>query len=54
MNSHKPQTLKEKLADSRHQPSKAEMEEDVSVRTTPEALASAVVKGGAPRREPSG
>ena len=30
-----------------HQPSKAEMEEDVSIDATPEALAWAVTRGGA-------
>ena len=30
-----------------HQPSKAELEEDVSVDATPEALAWAVTRGGA-------
>ena len=34
-----------------HQPSKAELEEDVSVDATPEALAWAVTRGGADRRE---
>ena len=34
-----------------HQPSKAELEEDVSVDATPEALAWAVTRGGAKRRE---
>ena len=33
-----------------HQPSKAELEEDVSVDATPEALAWAVTRGGAERR----
>ena len=37
-----------------HQPSKAEMEEDVSVNATPEALAWALTRGGAERREPKG
>lgn len=54
MNNDKPQTLKEKLANSHYQPSKAEMQEDVSIRATPESLASAVVKGGASRRAPPG
>ena len=30
-----------------HQPTKAELEEDVSIDTTPEALAWAVTRGGA-------
>ena len=34
-----------------HQPSKAELEQDVSVNATPEALAWAVTRGGAQRRE---
>ena len=33
-----------------HQPSKTELEEDVSIDTTPEALAWAVTRGGAERR----
>ena len=35
-----------------YQPSKAELEADVSIPTTPARLARAVVAGGAPRREP--
>ena len=35
-----------------HQPSKSELEEDVSIDTTPEALAWAVTRGGAVRRDP--
>ena len=35
-----------------HQPSKAEIEEDVSIDATPEALAWAVTRGRVPRREP--
>ena len=34
-----------------HQPTKADMEEDVSIDATPEALAWAVTRGGAERRE---
>ena len=34
-----------------HQPSKAGMEEDVSIDATPEALAWAVTRGGAERRD---
>ena len=34
-----------------HQPTKADMEEDTGVDTTPEALAWAVTRGGAERRE---
>ena len=36
---------------SHHQPSKAELEQDVSVNATPEALAWAVTRGGAQWRE---
>ena len=35
-----------------HQPSKAELEENVSIEATPEALARAVTRGGAERRDP--
>ena len=34
-----------------HQPSKAELEDDVGIDTTPKALARAVTSGGAARRE---
>ena len=34
-----------------HQPTKADMEEDAGVDATPEALAWAVTRGGAERRE---
>ena len=34
-----------------HQPSKAELEEDVSIDATPETLAWAVTRGGTERRE---
>ena len=34
-----------------HQPSKAELEEDVDIDATPEALAWAVTRGGAERRK---
>ena len=37
--------------DPRHQPSKAELEADVSLPVTPERLMRAVVAGGAKRRE---
>ena len=37
-----------------HQPTKADMEEDVSIDATPEALACAVTRGGAERREDDG
>ena len=36
----------------RYQPTQRELEEDVSIQTTPEILVRAVVSGGAPRREP--
>ena len=36
-----------------HQPSKAELEADVSLPVTPERLRQAVVAGGAPRRKKS-
>ncbi len=35
-----------------YQPSKAELEADVSLPVTPERLMRALVAGGAPRREP--
>ena len=34
-----------------HQPTKAELEEDVSIDATPEALVWAVTRGGAERRD---
>ena len=34
-----------------HQPTKADMEEDVSIDATPEALAWAVTRGGATRKQ---
>ena len=37
-------------APAAHQPSKAELEEDVSIDAAPEALAWAVTRGGAERR----
>ena len=40
-----------KVDPAAHQPSKAELEEDVSINATPEALAWAVTRGGAERRE---
>ena len=40
-----------KVAPAAYQPSKAELEEDVSVDATPEALARAITRGGADRRE---
>ena len=40
-----------KVAPAAHQPSKAEMEEDVSIDATPEALARAPTRGEAERRE---
>ena len=39
-----------KVDSADHQPSKAELEENVSVDATPEALARAVTRGGAERR----
>ena len=36
-----------------HQPSKAEIEEDVSIDATPEALAWAVTRGGVDRSKPT-
>ena len=36
-----------------HQPTKADMEADVSIDAAPEALAWAVTRGGAARREPT-
>ena len=43
-----------KVAPAAHQPSKSELEEDVSIDTTPEALAWAATRGGAERREDDG
>ena len=43
--------LKIKKTPATHQPTKAEMEEVVIVRGTPEQIARAVLSGGAPRRE---
>ncbi|MCY4354285.1 MAG: hypothetical protein OXC09_05800 [Truepera sp.] len=40
-----------KPVDPRHQPSKAELEADVSLPVTPERLMRAVVAGGAKRRD---
>ena len=37
-----------------HQPSKAELEEDVRIDSMPEALAWAVTRGGADRRQGDG
>ncbi len=39
-----------KVAPAAHQPSKAELEEDVRIDATPETLARAVTRGGAERR----
>ena len=36
-----------------HQPTKAEMEEVIEIDATPEALAWAITRGGAERREPA-
>lgn len=38
---------------SAHQPTKAELEQDMRIDATPEALAWAVTRGGAERREPN-
>ena len=37
-----------------HQPTKSDMEEDVSIDATPKALAWAVTRGGAERRQAKG
>ena len=42
---------KSKADPASHQPSKAELEEDVSIGSAPEALAWAVTRGGAERRD---
>ena len=43
---------REPMADpAAHQPSKAELEEDVSIDAPPKAVAWAVTRGGAVRRE---
>ena len=42
-----------KAGSADHQPSKAELEENVSIDATPEALAWAVTRGGVQRRETS-
>ena len=47
-------TQESKANPAAHQPSKAELEEDVSVDATPEALAWAVTRGGSERREARG
>ena len=41
------------LKPSDYQPSKAELEADMSIDTTPEKLVKAFFSGGTPRREPS-
>ena len=41
--------LDSKANPAAHQPSKAELEEDVAIDSTPEALAWAVTRGGAKR-----
>ena len=43
-----------KVAPAAHQPSEAQMEEDVSIDATPAPLACAVTRGGSERREPKG
>ena len=40
-----------KVAPAANQPTKAELEEDVSIDAAPEALAWAVTRGGAERRD---
>ena len=44
-------TQKSKADAASHQPSKSELEEDVGVMVAPEALAWAVTRGGAKRRD---
>ena len=44
-------TQEPKANPAAHQPSKAELEEDVSIDASPEALAWTVTRGGAVRRE---
>ena len=39
------------VAPANHQPSKAELEEDVRIDATPQALAWAVTRGGAEKKE---
>ena len=41
----------DKVLDRSYQPTKADMERDVSVNVSPQRLAQAVLAGGAPRRE---
>ena len=43
----------ESVLDHTYQPTKADMERDVSVQVSPQRLAQAVLSGGAPRREDS-
>ena len=43
-----------KVAPAAHQPSKAELEEDVRIDAAPEALAWTLTRGGAERQEPKG
>ena len=45
------QNISGKDAPAAHQPTKAELEEDVSIDATPEALAWAVMRSGAKRRD---
>ena len=40
-----------KINPAAHQPSKADLEEDMSIDTTPQALAWAVTRGGSARRD---
>lgn len=43
-----------KVAPAAHQPGKAELEDDVSIDATPEALAWAITRGGAEKRAHKG
>ena len=47
----RPQRARPKPVEPGYQPSKAELETDVSLPVTPERLMRAVVAGGAPRRK---
>ena len=45
-------TMGDKKPQSGYQPTKAEMEEVITVKGTPDEIAAAVLKGGADRKEP--
>ena len=45
------ETFYKEVLSRSYQPRKADMEMDISVDVTPERLADAALKGGAPRRE---